>query len=284
MHLRRFASPAVVVALAGCSGPDAPDGATEAQDAATTAPLTIVVTESGYEAPARVRSGWRHVVFENRGTQIHEAMFVKLPPGMAANDYVAEVARGVLFPAGALDYSGAGLTSPGGRAELWVELDPGDYIVICWFRGHASSMPVHALTVEEPRSDDALPAAPDVVVKLVDFRIDLEGELRAGPQVLRVDTVGPSLHELDFYRLHDGATFAELMAWHKADQAGEAPGDAITGILDSHDRRVVWLRNDFAPGRYVFWCTMPMSSEPMVTNTEVSHADAGMVREVVIAP
>jgi hypothetical protein len=41
---------------------------------------------------------------ENRGTEIHESMLVKLPPEMTANDYFAAVKRGSLFPKGALDY------------------------------------------------------------------------------------------------------------------------------------------------------------------------------------
>jgi len=42
--------------------------------------------------------------------------------------------KGSLFPAGALDYSGPGLTSPGKTAEMWLKVDPGQYIIICWER------------------------------------------------------------------------------------------------------------------------------------------------------
>jgi len=38
---------------------------------------------------------------------------------MSADDYVAAVKKGSLFPEGALDYSGPGLTSPGTTAEMW---------------------------------------------------------------------------------------------------------------------------------------------------------------------
>ena len=49
-------------------------------------------------------------------------MLVKLPKGMSANDYVAAVKAGSLFPEGALDYSGPGLTSPGETAEMWLKV------------------------------------------------------------------------------------------------------------------------------------------------------------------
>ena len=100
-------------------------------------PFRIVATDAGFEAPAGLAAGMRHVIFENHGSEIHEAMLVKLPKGMSPEDYVAAVKKGSLFPEGALDYSGAGLTSPGKTAEMWLKVDPGQYIIICWNDSHA---------------------------------------------------------------------------------------------------------------------------------------------------
>jgi hypothetical protein len=55
-------------------------------------------------------------------------MLVKLPQGISVADYVSAVRSGSLFPARALDYSDAGLTSPGESVEVWVRLDPPDSI------------------------------------------------------------------------------------------------------------------------------------------------------------
>ena len=63
---------------------------------------------AGFEAPETAAAGLRHVVFENRGSQIHEGMLVKLDNGMSADDYMAAVKSRSLFPRGALDYSGPG--------------------------------------------------------------------------------------------------------------------------------------------------------------------------------
>jgi len=76
------------------------------------ASFRIVATDAGFDAPERVASGLRHIVFENHGSEIHEAMLVKVPPGMSPSDYVTAVKRGELFPKGAVDCSGLGLTSP----------------------------------------------------------------------------------------------------------------------------------------------------------------------------
>jgi hypothetical protein len=224
----------------------------------------------------------RHISYENHGSEIHEAMLVKLPQGMTADDYVAAVRAGSLFPAGSLDYSGPGLTSPGESVEVWSKLDPGNYIVICWNAGHAKTRKPHPFTVQYAISDDA-PPKEDVVLKLVDYRFELTGRLRKGTQVLRIETPGPSMHEVDIFRLHEGKTVADVRHWRKEDEGGPAQADAMGGMLDSHDiHRVGWLRKNFTPGRYVLHCAMPVTATPQTTNQEITHADVGMVQEIEI--
>jgi len=246
------------------------------------APFRIIATDAGFEAPDVVPAGLRHIVFENRGSEIHEAMLVKLPDGMSPNDYVAVVKTGSLFPKGAQDYSGPGLTSPGETVELWAKVDPGNYLIICWNNGHAKSTPVHPFTVQYVISDDE-PPKEDVVLKLLDYRFELHGNLRKGRQVIRVETPGQSMHEVDFFRLRDGKNVADVNSWRKANGRDEPPVDALGGALDSHDiKRVVWLRREFSPGRYVLHCEMPVTTDSQTTNQQITHADVGMVSEINI--
>jgi hypothetical protein len=190
---------------------------------------------------------------------------------------VAAVKKGSSFPEGALDYSGPGLTSPGITAEMWLKVDPGQYIIICWNKDHDRTTPVHPFTVEETGALDDLPPKEDVVLKLVDYRFEFDRALRKGVHVVRVETAGPSMHEMDIYRLHQGSTVEDLKRWRKEDEKGPTPAEALGGALDSHDiKRVVWLRKEFTPGHYVLHCEMP------VTNTKLNHADVGMVREFEI--
>ncbi len=189
---------------------------------------------------------------------------------------------GSLFPAGALDCSGAGLTSPGESVEVWVKLDPGQYILICWNAGHARSTPPRPVTVEYTISDD-LPPKENAIVKLMDFRFELAGSLRKGLQVIRVENTGPSMHEMDIFRLHEGKSLADVRRWRKDDGRGPAPVDAMGGILDSHDlKRVVWMRKNFAAGRYILHCEVPLVTNAQATKQEITHADLGMVREIEI--
>jgi hypothetical protein len=58
---------------------------------------------------------------------------------------------------------------------------------------------------------------------------------------------------------------------------------ALGGALDSHDlRRVVWLRKNFSPGRYVLHYEMPVESGASPQSANLTHADLGMVHEFKI--
>jgi len=160
---------------------------------------------------------------------------------------------------------------------MWLGLDPGQYIIICWNKGHDKTTPVHSFTVEEIGATDDRPPKEDVVLKLFDYRFELDHPLRKGVQVIRVETLGPNMHEVDIYRLNAGSTVEDLRRWRKEHENGPASAEALGGALDSHDiKRVVWLRKNFVPGRYVLHCEMP------VTNTKLTHDDVGIVREFEI--
>lgn len=225
------------------------------------APIRIIADDSGLEAPTRISSGTRHILFENHGKEIHEVMFVKLPNGMTAAEYLAQVKAGELFPKGALDFSGAGLTSPGEGTELWLQLEAGEYVLICW---HHPRVSVRAISVAASGEPDDTPPKEDVTLKLVDFRFDLSGPVRKGPRVIRIETI---------------------KRWYAQDDLeGAPPAIALGGVLDSHDtRRSVWLRKNFVPGRYVLHCAMPMPNDAKSGEHHPTHADAGMVTTFEVA-
>jgi hypothetical protein len=243
---------------------------------AAAVPVHIVANDKGFDAPSKISAGMRHILFENHGREIHEVMFVKLPKGMTAADYVAQVKAGELFPKGALDYSGAGLTSPGEGTELWLQLDAGEYVLICW---HHPRVSARSMSVQTSNEADDTPPAEDVTLKLADYRFELSGPVRKGQRVLRIETPGPSMHEADIFRLLPGHDAADVRRWYKQDDLeGKPPAIALGGILDNHDvARVVWVRKKFIPGRYVLHCAMPMSMEAKAGEQHANHADAGMV-------
>jgi len=243
--------------------------------------IRIVATDEKLEAPDTIRAGMRHIIFENRGKQIHEAMFVKLQAGMTVGGFREQINKGILFPEGALDYSGAGLMSPGGTTEVWLPLDPGEYVLICWNHMRSS---IRGLTVAEGKRVNDTPPREDAVLQLRDFQFELQGHLKKGMRVIKVQSSGPSVHEADLFRLHPGRSASDVQRWYKDDLPDPAPAEALGGVLDSSDtRHVVWLRHNFVPGQYVFQCDVPMDSHAKSGDKSPVHADAGMVMTFEVA-
>lgn len=272
----------ILVVVAACSKKSTPPGNTGASAADT--PVTIVATDSGFTLPDTLHAGLNHIVYENHGTEVHECHFIRLPEGMSTADYVAEVKKDVLFPAGALDCSGPGLTSPGERVEMWFSLDEGNYLVGCWMTNHMTTRRPVGIVVHGTPAKPVEPPHEDVTVRMIDFRYEFLGKLKSGDQIIRYETVGPSMHETDVVRLADDRKMEDVKAWFK-DQHKTLPGVIGGGCLDSHDlKHVVWMKHTFQPGRYVFWCDMPMmqTATPQDTTKAVTHADAGMYQEVSI--
>lgn len=241
----------------------------------------IVATDEKLEAPKSTRPGMRHIIVENRGKQVHEAMFMKLPAGMSVASFQGQMDAGILFPEGVLDYSGAGLMSPGETTEVWVPLDPGEYVLICWNHMRHS---VRGLTVTDGKRVDDTPPKEDAVLLLRDFQFELQGQLKPGTRVIKVQSSGPSLHEADLFRLHAGHSAADVPHWYKDDLRDPAPADALGGVLDSHDtRQTLWLRRRFTPGQYVFHCGVPFDTHAKSGDKSPIHSDAGMVMAFEVA-
>jgi uncharacterized cupredoxin-like copper-binding protein len=244
-------------------------------------PVRIVATDAKLDAPMTIRPGLRHIIFENHGKQIHEAMFLKLAPGKTIEDFRRQINAGILFPNGAVDYSGAGLLSPGEKTEVWLPLDPGNYVLMCWNHMRSS---MRGVTVADGKRVDDTPPKEDAVLRLSDFKFELQGQVKPGTRVIKVQSLGPSLHEADLFRLHPGHSAADVVRWYKEDLGDPAPADALGGVLDSNDLQSVrWLRRSFTPGQYVFHCATPMSTNAKSGEHSPTHADMGMVMTFDVA-
>jgi hypothetical protein len=249
------------------------------------ATVTIVANDSGFVLPDTMRAGLNQFVYENSGSIPHECEFIRLPDGMSGAEYIAQVKSGVPFPAGAVDCGGLGLMSPGERVEQWAPLEEGNYMATCWLDLHFTRCKPQTFVVHGMPARPIEPPKEDVTVRLIDFRFELVGEIKHGEQTLRYETVGPSMHEADIIRLDEGRTIEDARKFFDK-EIPPAPGVLGGGLMDSHDlKRVSWVRRTFKPGHYLFWCDMPMiqTSAPKDTTVkEVTHADAGMFKEVTI--
>ena len=268
---------ATCLLAAGCGRGESSKVAASSPDAGPV--FHIVATSHGFEYPSSIPSGMTHIVFENRDTTIHETQFMKLAPGMSGADYVKREKSGEDFPEGAVDCAGPGLMSPGERVEHWTRLEPGRYFIACWYRGHLESPPYPEFTVTTDSTTGVTPPKPDATVRLADFEFQLADSIARGERTIRVEMLGPSMHEMDIFQLLDGKTIEDIRAWRKNHQKGEPPVRGMGGVDDETNfGNAVVMRRAFTPGRYVLWCGMPMVTSGGNPGGMV-HSDAGMVRE-----
>lgn len=238
--------------------------------------LRIEAFEYGYEHANTVPAGLTRVRLVNRGSEWHEALLVRLADSTAsAADYADSARAGVDFPSFARGFGGPGLTLPDDSTDIIVNLVPGRYAIVCWFKGHLRSGMVSDLMVVDRGPTDRWPPQEALTLTMLDYAFGLSAPLVAGRNVIRIENRGTEIHEVDVFRLKPGMKSEALVAWHAGDQEGEAPGLPMGGTLDVEPGDHLWLVLDLEPGRYVLICTVPApDGEP--------HAHKGMVMEVEV--
>ena len=94
-------------------------------------------------------------VITNRGRDTHHVQFLKLSAGKTANDFNdALAADSTQLPSWVVRYGGVNSVMPGEEATVMLELDPGEYVLICGIpdqqgRPHVVRGMAKALTVTE---------------------------------------------------------------------------------------------------------------------------------------
>ncbi|MBK8502157.1 MAG: hypothetical protein IPL46_08095 [Saprospiraceae bacterium] len=160
---------------------------------------------------------------------------------------------------------------------------PGDYIMGCWFNSHITSIAPQTAHVYDDTTSKIFVPQPDAILKMIDYKFVLDRPLKKGIQVLQVETIGPSMHEVDFFRLHPDITFEDFWEWQHNGRKGPTPATAIGGVLNSHNMKgFVWIKQNYKVGRYVIWCDMPLMMKDSSLSEDVVHADLGMFMQFEI--
>jgi len=125
-------------------------------------------------------------------------LFEQLPPG-APN------------PPGIESAGGVGTIAPGSSSAATVDLDAGNYMMLC-FIPNAEGIPHVALGMALPltvtQSTGPAAAEPEATVSmdLLEFGFNLSTPITGGTQVIEATNTGAQDHELAVVRLEQGAT------------------------------------------------------------------------------
>jgi|tagenome__1003787_1003787.scaffolds.fasta_scaffold20845879_1 hypothetical protein len=249
--------------------------------------LSITALDFSYRLSSTdVASGLVTTVLHNNGNQPHQAQLGKFLPGKGVADFAALIPDpnpgAVLSVFGSFN-GGPNVVAAGDSQTTKQNLDPGDYLVLCFVTDPATGMPHFAMGMyaafhvvgEQPqRNIDAS----QQVSAIDDMRFVVPDQLRTESIVRFENHAAVDVHEFAIGRLHKGMTADDVQKWAASltTAPGPAPFDDAggAGALSPGGRE--WFRLDLEPGRYVALCMVPDDE------TGIPHAATGMVKDFTV--
>jgi hypothetical protein len=186
-------------------------------------------------------------------------------------------------------YAGGGLALAGQSAQVVLDLTPGQWIA--WGEDPAASQePVIFEATGEMPADLPEPAA-DVTVVMADNVVNVEGELRAGSQVVEVQNVGAQPHFIFVAKVPDGLTEDQLAGALDEEMAAEMSGTPVAYSDFNPDEDAIpvaytatqstgttmWVNMNLEPGTHALICFFPD------LESGIPHAYLGMYTVVEVS-
>jgi uncharacterized cupredoxin-like copper-binding protein len=290
-----LAAIAVGVIAAGCgSGADARTAAdpypSEHHGAAPSGTAAddggaLEVTASDFAFTAErsaIAAGPTRIRLTNEGRSPHQVQIGRLRGPMTPDDFIELFEEvGDRATVDALDWvGGVNAIDPGETGEAWVDLSPGEYLMVCYVpeddgTSHVMKGMVGSLHVTDGRRDRGVvePDERTESVVLRDYEIVIPAGFRGRGEVT-FRNEGPDPHEVVLLRLEDGRTLADAAAY-QADPTVPRPFTFAGGVgsVAPGTRAVATL--DLRPGDYIATCLVPSSDG-------VPHIDLGMLTTFTI--
>lgn len=93
---------------------------------------TFTAEDYAFTGPEQLDSGRQTVRLINRGRDVHQAQFGALPPGKTVADVERALAsRSPSLPNWLRRHGGVNSVAPGDEASVSIQLEPGDYLLLC---------------------------------------------------------------------------------------------------------------------------------------------------------
>ncbi|CAN5562151.1 hypothetical protein BH24DEI1_BH24DEI1_17900 [soil metagenome] len=233
---------------------------------------TVFTLDNDGEAPYtltlfRLKEGATFEAFQAANARIEEAF-------AEGGDVVTAINEGLEL----VDVAGEFDAEAGESSSFGVVLEEGDYAL----EGSPQSEGVaerfyQTFTVTGEAQAEAPEA--DVTVQMVDFAFAFPPNLTAGEQLWHVVNSGQQLHHIVLFKLGEGMTVDDLMAWMETEE-GEPPGEpaGYVGIMSAGESNYHTL--ELSAGEYVAICFMP---DHLGEATGMPHFMLGMMQSFTVA-
>lgn len=270
----------------------------DAGDVSPEAPPVVDITVDGHVQMRVGRdatpAGWTTFRLSNESSAVHFVLLEKLPEGKGIEDYRNEIApifqnlmdtfngKPLSYPElgttppewlGDIQYTGGpGLLSPGQRAAVTVDLEPGTYVLECYVKTadevfHSVMGMVAELEVTEPASGASEPTSTLAVTIASGAGMEAPAEIAPGAHTVAVHFDDQTTydhflgHDVHLVRLDDATDLDALGAWMDWTRAGglaePAPATFLGGIQDLPAGRTGYVEVDLEPGRYAWIAEVP---------------------------
>jgi hypothetical protein len=111
--------------------------------------MTIRLMDYGFVLSKPLTAGAHRIEVTNTAQQMHEVVFVRLAPGKTMKDFVAWAQAGMkTMPPGSFD-GGISAMSAGGHNEALVNLQPGNYLLVCFLQAPDGKLHLQHGMIEE---------------------------------------------------------------------------------------------------------------------------------------
>ncbi|MFM8321929.1 MAG: hypothetical protein ACKOC5_13530 [Chloroflexota bacterium] len=256
--------------------------------AASLPEVAIDAADFTFKMEQTVPAGWVQVTLTNSGVEPHHVQLMRLNTNVTYEQFQAALAQGE-GPALALveAVGGVGPIVPGGLGQVAINLPEGEYVVICFIPSPGDNIPhfakgmVQRITVSAAQGTAAAEPQADLSITMRDYGFDIPTSLSSGPLAVKVTNEGPEWHELNIYRLAEGKTMADVVAFQSgtAEPGTPPPFIPVGGINGLSPNLYGYMLLNLEPGNYVAICNIPSAQ-----NQGKPHFMLGMVREFTVAP
>ncbi|HVM45008.1 MAG TPA: hypothetical protein VM582_03645, partial [Candidatus Thermoplasmatota archaeon] len=233
-----------------------------------------------FVGPATATAGWTAVTLHNDGMAPH-IMPMYFLGEHTLDDFVQAMSSGE-EPDWAVPVGGVGVATPFQTATVIMELQEGNYAIVCFFEGHHLRGMYRQLTVEHPDEHDEVGEHPELPAPTANYTIELNDfafvvpNMTAGTHVIRVVNNGEQPHEAPLIRLNENTSMQQFLAAIENPQ-GPPPGAGVGGVNVLAPGAEAYFVVDLVAGDYGLVCfvTSPEHGAP--------HIALGMVAQFSVA-
>jgi hypothetical protein len=220
--------------------------------------LAIDANEYSFKTLGSASAGVTTVILRNLGKEHHEAQFIRLNPGVTLDQVIAALQQQGPPPGIFTFEGGPAEVVPGRTAEVMLNLQPGQYALLCLVSApdgqpHAAKGMVLPITVNASSgSAGTLPAGKGTIVLGTDNGFDLPATLPSGGSMFQVTNQGQSPRAFLYGTIPADKTIDDVNA-ALADPNGApswfTPLGGMDGLKPNGTGTLVML--DLVPGKYV---------------------------------